>query len=51
MYLCVSDLEKWIEELNKNGEDKAVKVAELLKQAESLKKDISRKAEDYVKCS
>ncbi|XP_055078728.1 laminin subunit beta-4 [Periophthalmus magnuspinnatus] len=47
----IEDLKKWIEELNKSGQDKAAEVVELLKQADSLREDISRKAEGYVKCT
>ncbi|KAK7893121.1 hypothetical protein WMY93_022273 [Mugilogobius chulae] len=46
----LEDLEKWLEELNKSGQDKAAEVEELLKQADSLRDAITRRAEEYVKC-
>ncbi|XP_034391852.1 laminin subunit beta-4 isoform X2 [Cyclopterus lumpus] len=49
--LQLQDLEEKIQQLIKNKEDKAAEVSTLLETVDSLRKEISKRAEGYVSCT
>lgn len=48
---CVSELEEKINQLTKKKEDKAAEVSTLLETADSLRKEIAKRAEEYTTCT
>lgn len=50
-YCVLSELEKKILELTKSKEEKAAEVSLLLGEVESLRGDLSKRAEEYVSCT
>lgn len=48
---CGSELEEKIHRLTKKKEDKAAEVSTLLETADSLRKEIAKRAEEYTTCT
>lgn len=45
------ELEDKIHQLSKRKEEKAADVSNMLEQVESLRKDIAKRAEEYITCT